>query len=72
MGRFWAGSMFEYVYAIFCADNSFGYDYKGPEPEGESNFLSSLIEGVLFRYDPDGSVHRMIEGLMIPNGIFPM
>ena len=24
--------------------------------------------GVLYRYDPDGSVHRMIEGLMIPNG----
>ena len=24
--------------------------------------------GVLYRYDPDGSVHRMIEGVIIPNG----
>ena len=24
--------------------------------------------GVLYRYDPDGSLHRMIEGLIIPNG----
>ena len=26
-------------------------------------------EGVLFRLDPDGSLHRMLEGLSIPNGI---
>lgn len=25
--------------------------------------------GVLYRYDSDGSVHRMIDGLMIPNGM---
>jgi sugar lactone lactonase YvrE len=25
--------------------------------------------GVLYRYDPDGTVHQMIEGLTIPNGI---
>src|SRR5271163_1727615 len=26
-------------------------------------------EGVLFRLDPDGSLHRMLEKLTIPNGI---
>ena len=32
----------------------------------EQIFVAEL--GVLFRYDPDGSVHRMIENVAIPNG----
>jgi hypothetical protein len=39
------------------SNSCFGFDYVGPEPEG-----------VLYRYDPDGSVHIMIERLSIPNG----
>jgi len=36
----------------------FDFSYGGSEPWG-----------VVYRYDPDGSLHRMIEGANIPNGI---
>ena len=50
-------------------DVSFGFKYKGSEPEGRFVIYAVDSTGVLYRYDPDGTVHRMIEGLMIPNGI---
>lgn len=52
----------------FCTDTSFGFKYKGAEPEGRFVIYAVDSTGVLYRYDPDGTVHRMIEGLMIPNG----
>lgn len=33
------------------------------------HLFTAHTAGVLYRYDPDGSLHRMIEGLIIPNGI---
>ena len=52
----------------FCTEASFGFEYKGVEPEVRYVMYAVDSTGVLYRYDPDGTVHRMIEGLTIPNG----
>ncbi|KAI9833894.1 MAG: hypothetical protein M1819_003403 [Sarea resinae] len=35
----------------------------------DPTIVDSTDEGVLFRLDPDGSLHRVLEGVTIPNGI---
>ena len=69
MGRFWAGAMFEYrslcVFLIVALD----FHIMATNLKVFRCLFFAQI-GVLLCYEPDGSVRRMIEGLIIPNGIY--
>lgn len=62
-GRFWVGTM----------NDPLVVDEPGPEgsfrPISKQRQQLTSVPGTLFRLDPDGKLHRVLEGVTIPNGM---